>query len=430
MNFVRIRSGSYGEVLDHSLNADRQAWYISAGMLTFLFVALVSPWDELYKTLFYVIIAPLVLLHFFSNHTSHAGSDRIMLWSCALIIYVVISSLMMSDAAMPQQLKQIRWAAETLILTGAMYIGVQQWLKQPRLHGRLFLIAVLVACTVTLISYAVRVDGIERLYGYGFLDHSIIGPAVLMVLWAMGLCLLMHEASMTLHDYGLALLSLVIIGAVTLMTMSRGPIISLLIYVAFIGTALYLNVPGRQRMAVLFGVLVFMLVLPSITFLGGPSSMIDSMFDRGASLRPDIWLATISHPPESLLLGEGYATLFIDTPAGRVASELIGEQIWHPHNLLLSVYYFSGLIGALLFVMILVQLTMRILRTHTDIRYKSLLLGLLGLIVMLNTTRGHTIVISPDPIWVLFWIPVVFLAVLSRQNRAAPRHHVRRQQNR
>lgn len=401
---------------------NRNVSLINYFFLAFLFIGLIAPWDSLYKAVFYVLLTPLLFWKLYRSPGQITGQDGIIHLSLILVAYVACSSFIVSDASFSEHLRHFRWAIETLLLIFAMQIVTPYWLERPAFYGRLFLAAVLTASSITLLIYIANGQYPERLEGYGFLDHSIVAPAVLAVLWAMGFTLLNAAHSLKRQDHTLILISLIVMGILCLLTMSRGPIISLLVYLVFIGSVFILILNKNQRVTVLLGIAVFSLLLWPITQLAELGSITDRMIGRGVSHRLDIWVATIKNPPASIIFGEGYATLFQDTPAGQAVMRQTGFEFWHPHNLLLSTYYFSGLVGAFLFLSLLILLFRRIITTQTSFREKALLLGLLILVISLNMTRGHLIIASPDPVWVLFWIPVLFLTVYSRHRSASVRY--------
>ena len=389
---------------------------VNCGLLFFLFGAVLVPWDSLAKAIYYLVVVPGVVFAGIGGAYRAIARDRFIILSVLLIFYVVASSLIFGEGSVGGHLKQVRWGLESIFLVLALSLSVPLWVRSPRYYGRVFIAVVLAASAVSIFNYVSAGDFSQRLSGYGFLEHPIIGPSVLIVFWAIGASLFAVADRLHAWEYGLLVLTLAALATVCFFSMSRGPLLSLSAFVAIIFVVALARSRGVSRILLFLslagGFLLFVSLLASL----GGGSAIDSMIARGDSYRLDIWFATFQNPPSPILFGEGAVTSFQDTPAGQSAYQKVGYPVWHPHNLFISTYFFSGIVGFVLLFLVLALAFFRIASSCVGRSVKLLMAAFLLLVVLLNASEGHRVVVSPDPIWALFWIPVVFLAIACRKS--------------
>lgn len=401
------------------------AQWISHALLVFLGIALVAPWDALYKAVFYLGVAPLVILY--AVKTPSWGIRRTRpFWVLALLLigYIGISSLFVSQAPFLERFTPLKYGVETTVFLGAAFIACRQWFQRPVWYGTTLLVILTAACLLALILYFGQGSYPQRLEGLGFLDHTVIGATVIIMLWAISMTLLTSRPPQSALITTLAMGAAVIVVATCLLMMSRGPLLALTVYGTWLAGGLLVGGRRRERIGVVAGLLLTGLISAGILTLETGTGMeattpAGQLLERGDSHRLTIWSATLEHPPASLLFGAGYATPFFETPAGAIASAQVDQTIWHPHNLLLSVYYFAGLMGLALLAAMVFPLLLHLYLADLRPRCRWLAWGLVLLVVLLNTTSGAVINISPDPIWLRFWFPLVLLAALIEHHHTS-----------
>lgn len=117
------------------------------------------------------------------------------------------------------------------------------------------------------------------------------------------------------------------------------------------------------------------------------------------------WQATWREIIEHFWLGQGLRAPFVVDWAG-TPYEATGMEFLHPHNLVLSVWYDAGLIGVLLFVLLLVMVVIKLqaLRGGIAVAYCAYTL----LFVMLACLADSpTLVDRPSGDWIWFWLPLM-----------------------
>jgi len=118
------------------------------------------------------------------------------------------------------------------------------------------------------------------------------------------------------------------------------------------------------------------------------------LLNRGLSYRGEIWQEVIRQ-----------LTTECDIWTGCVPGEKILGQFYHPHNAYLAMLYRNGILGAsvfLLFIAIFFTKTVRV-------RSRWMLLSLFGWGCLL--TEIDSILTSPEPFWIYFWLPVLMAII-------------------
>ena len=83
-----------------------------------------------------------------------------------------------------------------------------------------------------------------------------------------------------------------------------------------------------------------------------------------------------------------------------------------PHNLFLSTWFYTGLIGLGLLLAYLALVALRALAAPSRAE-RALRLSLLVNLVICGTTDFGQVIKGPGPIWYLIWIPTIFAATME-----------------
>lgn len=143
----------------------------------------------------------------------------------------------------------------------------------------------------------------------------------------------------------------------------------------------------------------------------------ETLWERGLSWRPWIWNHVLGLVSEAPWLGHGVGDdLLIVIPQN-------GWEFYDPHNMHLSVLYFTGAIGAALWGLLLVM-ACRVLWLKRDTPEGLLFLGLLVYGVVASSFDGGYLIARPRENWVTLWLPLVLAArLLDPVAPPATRHH-------
>lgn len=390
MNYVR------------SIQSRQLECWESAALLLFIFASFVTPWDAFSRFFLFFGLAPLVLIRCCRGNVAWGG----LLVSSVGLVLLTAGMNLLAGVPLGDSLQALRWALSTGVFILSVYHCARCWQVSPRFYGRLILVMAGVIATFALAQYVWQSQYPARLTGYGFMSHPIVGPAGLFCLWGVGLTLIVAGRRLGVVDGWLLVISLAVLCPVLLLSQSRGPIISFAFYlfVLLTYTAAFAN--AKKQIAVVGSLVVIAALLG---FLAVSSPLVESMIDRGASYRIDIFKSVFRNPPESLLMGIGSSADFSSSPAGIVLKRITGVNIEHPHNLFLSVYYQSGILALLVLLTLIGCLFFRIVLGSHPGELRFVAATLLVTVILLNMPDGARIVARPSSDWMYFWFPFAFL---------------------
>lgn len=132
------------------------------------------------------------------------------------------------------------------------------------------------------------------------------------------------------------------------------------------------------------------------------------VLSRGSSWRPEIWMATINAISEAPLLGHGVANKITPVNVYDDSGQLLGT-FRHPHNLPLSIAYYTGIVGLIFWVVLWAPKAFWNLMDGECARRQSYVLipFFVGLAALMFD-GGHPL--SPFHFnWFCFWVPVSLL---------------------
>lgn len=381
-----------------------------------LLLAVLTP-GEVYRTFFHALIYPLTIYLLVRKEDMAVWQDpfiRLFLLFCG---YMAATTWLVGSDPADDDAQAVRWAFEAALGILAYFLWMRAVVSRDRLWGRWFLFVSLTGALAGLLfSLAEAFQG-TRIQGFGAMGHPIQGASIATTFLATGLFLTFcKESSVSRSDILLATVSVVSVCAFVTLSQSRAPLIALAIYLVFLAGLL-----GYQyrRPATIYGLLlVAACVVALIQWFIGWSVLVDQLSSRGASYRFEIWKTYLTYPPESLLLGNGAGLDFSLTEAGRVNLESIGIDIAHPHNIWLGAFVETGLIGVFMQAGLVILPAIAVFRSRPAPTGRLHLLAILGLFLLLTFTDEYTLLISLHPVWLIGWVPLVFVWTLSRYKTA------------
>lgn len=178
------------------------------------------------------------------------------------------------------------------------------------------------------------------------------------------------------------------------MTFSRGPIMSYLLVYLALSIFWY-----RKASHVVFS----LMLAAGVIFVHW-----DSMIQRGASFRFEIWQGAVDIIRENAWLGIGFGTQ-LDVMYGKAALSAP-----HAHNLFLDVFAKSGIVGFLIICAIAAYVAYRAIKADPK---EQLFVATLLFFFASMMTDVHKLVNSPTSVYIVFWLPLTALLVTAADRR-------------
>ncbi|MEP1216523.1 MAG: O-antigen ligase family protein [Marinobacter sp.] len=383
--------------------------------MLFLTFSLLVPWIAFYRAFLFVGVLPLIVWACVRRDAYTGISDRSGWLAIGVIGYIAVGTFVPGGLVAEDQYQIVRWALSTGVFVLAVLAASQRWLRQPLFYARILVCVSVFSGVLAIANYLWTDQYPARFSGFGFLSHPILGPASLMSLWAIGMVMYRVDESRSRFDCAIIGTSLLVVLVVVILSQSRGPLVAFLVFVFAYSLSAQLVSGKAKRWRYfwwLLGGVLFLVVIFTLFF----DDLLARMTARGLSYRPQIWLAVLQNTPEMIWVGAGMASDFTTSEAGKLLYQQTGVKIKHPHNLILGAFYYSGIIGAALFLSLLSWVVVRILRLSGwyGRRVRPFALGLFVMILLLNMTDGHRVVAPPSPDWLFFWLPFIFLVGLVR----------------
>ncbi|WP_299584467.1 O-antigen ligase family protein [uncultured Microbulbifer sp.] len=354
--------------------------------------------DELYRAVFFCAVLPATLFLICRERKSFFTNTPSAFWvGAALLTYLFASTLWSTDITSKVAIRHLRWLIGTGIFICCMYIIGRDILENRRPFRHIAHAIVLFATVATLATY--MLDGLypARLTGPGFLSHAIQGPSALISLWAIGFI------DRTPFDRRNALLTITatsMLLAYTLLTQSRGPLITLIVAI-ILYSALYLRS--------LYSLKLWPLIMLPMVTLGALITQIEWAFfqellDRGSSFRLVIWKHTLSEASNHWLFGAGVATNLRETSAGLAVLNEVGINPEHPHSIIISMLYYGGVVGLGLFCIFSGLLLRGLICARLTGTGIACMISLITTFLLMSSD-GYRLTSGPSPMWLTFWAP-------------------------
>ncbi len=327
---------------------------------------------------------------------------RWMILPVCLLGYLAASSLW-SDPTAPV-LKYLGYAALLICFLVAFQACDKQYrLFLPTITNMIIAAAFASACWsiylhVSLPEYQPLPE--PRLYGLGRLNNPVISATAYGFAAILAIHSILFDQDLTRR--GLFAVSLVVFLAAIVLSGTRSIWLGLLISTAL---GLRFLFHGNLRLQFL-SVVVLTVVLTGLVFTTYGT---DELMRRALSFRPEIWAEFVTRT-----LNNGWITgSGIATATTFVLPEL---TIQHPHSLFVSTFFYGGLVGSLLFCLVLGQVAYAVRLSETSV--EGWLCGmLLSYGVVLAVFDGNHLLTKVDHIWLTIWFPCALAMALMNKKR-------------
>jgi O-antigen ligase len=373
--------------------AARLSGLLPAALLLYVAAAFLLPSDPAAALVFYLAVIPAALARLARRGTPWplrpgAGSQAraAAVLALGLVLWSGLTLLWGEDAGH----RTLKFAGDTLA-TLVFLLALLETLPGPALRRRLQ--DVLIGCGAANAALSIAIDTIThplnpRLHGWGVTTHPILGASVMAVPYLTALCRGLEEAGRR----WLSLAAAALMAAFILLTESRGPLL------AASAATFLVCATGWWRwrcLATAAVVAALWALLPAPVREHSQQVLVQ----RGASHRIEIWEYSARMIAGRPLLGHGLAAN-LDLP-----------EFTFPHDLYLSLLFYSGVVGLVLFLAMAALLARRALPDAAGREWRWLaslwLCGLAsGLTDLGQITKG------PGPMWFIIWLPAGLLMTL------------------
>ncbi|WP_303291818.1 O-antigen ligase [Marinobacter sp. SS5-14b] len=384
-------------------------WFGRLGFLfgIWLFLSVSAP-EVVFRTFFHALILPLtayLALHRRDLVDLKEPFIAVFILFCA---YMSVSTWFVGSGPVKDDWQASRWGVEAAFGMLAFRLWMSSIVRYRAVWGYVFLCAALLGSLAGLATDPLPEFGRLRTGGLGMLEHPIQGASIAIVLMAIGLFIMLHKNEpIQPAEVFFAALVIVATCVFVIMTKSRAPILTMCAYLAFF--VVVLAARFRPYLTAFGVVIAGAIIVVSVQSLVGFEPLIEQLFKRGDAHRFDIWEAYASYPPESLWFGNGAGMDFKLMDASRQYLEPLGLDISHPHNIWLGVWAETGVIGVAFQLALLGLPALWAIKATVNPLVKFHLLALLALFVMLTFTDEYTLLISLHPVWLIGWLPLVFV---------------------
>ena len=381
------------------MNAARRLWAaprqaLRAALLVFATAAFLLPTEPAYAMVFYVLVLPATAAAAWRYRAG--SSDPGVVLGCLLILWSACTLLWGHDDG-HRSLRFAAGAACTLLFFAG---SVQGWRNAPEWRRRLATVLIWAGAANAVLSVALgpfEPQNGDRLHGWGVTSHPILGASVMAAGYLAALTRVLGERPCRAANAAACAAMAVFI----LLTESRGPLLAASVATLFLCAA----GPWRWRALAFAAACTATWSLLPQSFRHHQASVLVA---RGASHRFEIWHRTLQMIAAHPLLGNGLAAN-LDLPG-----------MTFPHDLYLSVLFYSGAVGLLLFLGLAGAVTLRLWDGRRapgpDWLWAvslSINAALSGLTDLGQITKG------PGPMWFIVWLPVAL--ALARPAAGAAR---------
>jgi hypothetical protein len=382
-------------------DADRLIWCRAAlsralepALGLFLAACFLLPTEAAYSLVFYLAVVPCAVARLAPPPWAKSAA----LWAGSAMILWSALSLCWGEDAGGRTGRFAVGSAATLVFWLATYDVLANHGTRERLQTLLIVLGA-ASAAVAVAHFAVWPPAVDpgdtpRLQGWGITRHPVLGGAVYGVVMLTALARAVRGSAWRVASLAAAFVAALAL----LLTKSRGP------EMAALGAAMALCAASRWRRWILPGVACAALL--GLLLLSGTIRF-------GDSGHIGVWRATLHAIGARPLFGHGLAA---DLP------ESLGADRRFPHDLYLSLLFYSGGVGLALFAVWAGLLARRLRLTWAapDAPWAMALLlnaALAGLTDFGQITKG------PGPLWLILWLPAALAATAQvrpdRQDRPA-----------
>ncbi len=376
----------------------------------YLFIAI----PTIYIVLKYVMVGQKQILSLIWQN-----NDRKLLF--LLFAYIIIHSLFFYGT-----LQTIRHSITNLLFVLAMIMFHRNLNQHNMLRFiRLMLWVVVICGIISIAKYVAFPHENGRLIPIGQNNHAILGANIYALFSLMGLCLWRRVENISpnymptgellgvtashqnIKDKMLVVAAFLVTAILILLTQSRGPLIAFCCSGA-VGLLMMRHYKIFAASLIIIAILIADMwffyynnysILPLAEYY---EYLLDALHRK--SHRLEIWQLAWQLIARQPVFGYGMQATF---PYGYAGV--------NPHNLFISTWYYTGIMGFVLLLAIVMNALVNLYKNHSqDIAFIGFLLLIHGVIACL-TDQGQ-LVKTPSPLWFIFWWPIANSCAISYQN--------------
>ena len=330
-------------------------------------------------------------------------ASKLFVVACAFCVYYALNACWGTHKDMHGLISEIKRALYLypfwLVIFSTYYLQPSRVSALTKYTIMAGLLSVLV---VSALFYAVDHNTIaDRLTGFGRLRNPLWVAALYGAMATMMLCLVLHQSQKHKLRY---FAFFVIFFAATLLTHSRGPILSMAAVSLLIFFASQLSLKLKIQIATVSLVVLFAL---GLVFLAAYQADID----RGQSYRLELWLGFLQFTKGHLIFGNGAGTnLFIQSPGN------FADGWSHYHNVYLGSLVELGLIGLCLHLLV-IAFTIRLgWRFRHELIINSALMVFI-FSCLIGITYGQGVIERINAQWIIFWLPIAIIIMRELESK-------------
>lgn len=388
--------------------APRLAALAPGALLLFLAAAFALPKEPAYALVFYLLCVPPLLATVLTARPAACAAPSAAAWLAAGVVAWSGCTLLWGVDDGERSLKFLRDTLCTLLFVPC----VARAAMDPLWRARARLILVVGGTGTACLALIRGLAGYDeaRLHGWGATLHPILGGQVMVAagLTAVWLGLTAQSWRARATWLGCAVPMAAFIG----MTGSRGPMLAGWLALLLLCAAGSWRRPALGTVAAL-----------SVLWFAMPASMqargAAAVMARGSSHRLEIWDEAARMIGDRPFLGHGLAAnMHMAVPdQGHML------PITFPHDMYLSLLFYSGVVGLGLFLTLIAALALGLARPAPAARPArgevAWLTALLAAALIGGLTDVGQITKGPGPLWLMLWLPVGMAAALCPPVRLA-----------
>ncbi len=357
---------------------------LPAAVLLFTAAAFALPGEAAYGMVFYLTVLPLAAWRSRPRHLPRTGIDAGLGLALALIAWSGLTLLWGEDTGH----RRFGFALATLS-TAAFVIALRDTFEAPSLRRRWAAVLVWAGTANAAWSLLVGLPGLiagQRILGWGVTRQPILGGAVMSLACLTALARA-AEPGRTRRSRNLYLAACLVMAMFVLAMQSRGALLALTGGLVWLLAAS----PWRTRVGVaLLAAICACLLLPASLRRQAASLLLD----RGSSHRFEIWRVTTRLILQKPAFGHGLAANVPPSPTG------------FPHSLVLSLLFYSGAVGLILFAA-LAWRALRRLAASSPTPERAWIAALCLSGTLAGLTDLGQITKGPGPLWFIVWAPLL-----------------------
>ncbi len=375
--------------------------------------------SSIYRAFFHILILPLTIYLVAKQYNKPIFKDNFIRLFLIFCLYMAITTWLVGNDALYGNIQASRWGVEAFLGILAFWLWMQHVISHPRLWGRLLLLFALTGTVSALFSANQSILANERIGGLGIMSYPIQGASISIILLTIGIFLTLRNGhALEKVDKLIVVLAILSVCTFVALSQSRAPQVTLLAYLIFL---VFFVVYNKRHILTFFIIsLTFFSLLISIHWLVGFELFFEQFKERGMSYRLDIWTAILENPPESILIGHGAGLDFSQTGAAIFGLGHLDFEVRHAHNIWLGTYIEMGFVGIAMLTYLVAMPVFSVLKNNSCLSSKVYLLTILGIFLMLTMSDEYTLLISIHPIWLIGWLPLIFVWSWSKYKSQNP----------